>query len=153
MHWAQIGKTLFEVFRDENAPALDSTICEAVTHLQYYSGEFDVEWGNDVVYGKNKKWHNELIDDFNAWLKKYNYDPCDTNLSLGYLPLGQIPLQQTFGTTNEIQIRSILSKYLDIYKIEVDDVYNIYDYCWTDFNYKQMQIDMMRPGYDYNSRR
>ena len=153
MHWAQIGKTLFEVFRDENAPALDSTMCAAITHLQYYSGEFDVEWGNDVVYGKNKKWHNELIDDFNAWLKKYNYDPCDTNLSLGYLPLGQIPLQQTFGTTNEIQIRSILSKYLDIYKIEVDDVYNIYDYCWTDFNYKQMQIDMMRPGYDYNSRR
>ena len=33
MHWTQIGKTLFEVFRDEGAPKLDSTVCEAITIL------------------------------------------------------------------------------------------------------------------------
>jgi hypothetical protein len=51
MHWTQIGKTLFEVFRDEDAPKLDSTVCDAITQLQYYSGEFDIEWGSDMIYG------------------------------------------------------------------------------------------------------
>jgi len=36
MHWTQIGKTLIEVFRDEDAPDLDEATCEAITHLQYY---------------------------------------------------------------------------------------------------------------------
>ena len=32
MHWTQIGKTLMEVFRDEHAPKLTDTVCEAITH-------------------------------------------------------------------------------------------------------------------------
>jgi len=47
----------------------------------------------------------------------------------------------------------MLSNHLDIYKIEVDGVTNTFDYCWSDYNYKQMQIDIMKPGYDYSSRR
>jgi hypothetical protein len=152
MHWTQIGKTLFEVFRDEGATKLTDTVCEAITHLQYYSGEFDVEWGNDVVYGKNHHWHNKLMDDFRQWLIDNNFNPDDLKLSLGHLNLGQVELQKSFGTTDEIQIRNILSDYLDIFKIEVDGVSNTFNYCWTDLNYKQMQIDMMKPGYDYSSR-
>jgi hypothetical protein len=152
MHWTQIGKTLFEVFCDEGAPELTATVCEAITELKYYSGEFDVEWGNDVVYGKNRQWHNKLIDEFKQWLINNNFDPNDLKLSLGYLSLGNVELQKSFGTTDEIQIRNILSNYLDIFKIEVDGVSNTFNYCWTDLNYKQMQIDMMRPGYDYSSR-
>jgi len=152
MHWTQIGKTLFEVFRDEGATKLTDTVCEAITHLQYYSGEFDVEWGNDVVYGKNHHWHNKLMDDFRQWLIDNNFNPDDLKLSLGHLNLGQVELQKSFGTTDEIQIRNILSNYLDIFKIEVDGVSNTFNYCWTDLNYKQMQIDMMKPGYDYSSR-
>jgi len=34
MHWCQIGKTLMEVYRDEGAPELTDTVCEAITHLQ-----------------------------------------------------------------------------------------------------------------------
>ena len=40
MHWTQIGKTLFEVWRDENAPHLSETVCETINSLEYYSGEF-----------------------------------------------------------------------------------------------------------------
>jgi hypothetical protein len=49
MHWAQIGKTLFEVWRDEGAPDLTDTVCKAINSLEYYSGEFDIEWGKDVT--------------------------------------------------------------------------------------------------------
>ena len=108
MHWAQIGKTLFEVFRDEGAPELTDTVCEAITHLEYYSG---------------------------------------------YLPVGQVDLLRSFGTDDKFAIWDKLSKYLDIYKIEINGISAVFDYCWSDANYKQMQIDMMKPGYDYSSGR
>jgi hypothetical protein len=152
MHWTQIGKTLYEVFRDENAPELTGTVCDAITELRYYSGEFDVEWANDVVYGGENQWHNEEQDRFRQWLLDNNRDPNDTTLSLGYLSIGQVDLIGSFGTTDYQKIWDMLSDHLDIYSIEVDGIRNMFDYCWSDNNYKQMQIDIMKPGYDYSSR-
>ncbi len=154
MHWAQIGKTLFEVFRDEAAPELTDTVCEAITHLEYYSGEFDIEWAADMVYNDpTTPWHTEEQNKFHKWLINNNLDPNDPKLSLGYLPIGQVDLMKSFNTTDKFQIWSLLEKHLDIYKIEVDGISNAFDYSWTDHNYKQMQIDMMKPGYDYSSSR
>lgn len=153
MHWTQIGKTLYEVFRDEGAPELTDTVCEAITELKYYSGEFDVEWGNDVVYGGPHQWHNIEQDQFKKWLTENGKNPTDPTLSLGYLPLAQVDLVGSFGTNNGETIWNILSNYLDIYRIEVDGVSNTFEYSWADAGYKQMQIDMMRPGYDFSSRR
>lgn len=155
MHWAQIGKTLFEVFRDEGAPELTDTICEAITHLKYFSGEFDVEWGLDVVSGEGSRhfWHVEQQKLFKEWLIKNNLDPNDESLSLGYLPIGKIDLEKSFATLDHFKIWDILSSHLDIYSIRVEDTIAYYDYCWTDNNYKKMQIDMMKPGYDYSSSR
>lgn len=153
MHWTQIGKTLFEVFRDEGAPELTDTVCEAITHLRYYSGEFDVEWGNDVVYDGPHPWHAVEIDQFATWLQNNGLNIQDPKLSCGYLPIGQVDLFRSFGTQDGEPIWKILSTHLDIYKIEVDGVSNTFDYSWADDNYKQMQIDMMRPGYDFSSSR
>lgn len=152
MHWAQIGKTLFEVFRDEGAPELTDTVCEAITHLEYYSGEFDIEWGKDVTSISGFTWHDKEQQAFNAWLIKNNLNPKDPKLSLGYLPIGCVDLERSFNTIDMVAIRDILSRYLDIFSIEIDGVKNTFDYVWSDSNYKQMQIDMMRPGYDYSSR-
>jgi hypothetical protein len=150
MHWAQIGKTLMEVFRDEGAPKLTDTVCEAITHLQYYSGEFDVEWGNDVVYGKDHPWHDNAIDLFREWLIANGRDPSDINLSLGHLPLGQVDLLSSFGTQDYQAIWNILGDHLDIYSVEIDGIRASYDYCWSDADYEQQQIDKMKPGYDYS---
>lgn len=153
MHWAQIGKTLYEVFRDEGAPELTDTVCESITELKYYSGEFDVEWGNDVVYGGPHPWHNTEQENFRDWLHRNGKDYKDPDLSLGYLPIAQVDLQKSFGTTDYRIIWDVLSNHLDIYKIEVDGVSNTFEYSWADPDYKQMQIDIMRPGYDFSSRR
>lgn len=152
MHWTQIGKTLFEVFRDEDAPELTDTVCEAITELKYYSGEFDVEWGNSVYLNGPFPWHNDEQNRFKEWLIKNKRDPADSSLSLGYLPIGQIDLS-VFNTSDPVKIREILGRYLDIYKIQVDEVSNIFNYCWTDQDYKQKQITQMIPGYDYSSGR
>jgi hypothetical protein len=152
MHWAQIGKTYFEVFRDENAPELTETVCEAITQLQYYSGEFDVDWGLDMVYGESSTyWHTKQQDEFRQWLIKNNLDPNNPTLSNGHLLIGNIELKKNFGTDNHFEIWDILSSHLDIYSVEVDGIKQVYDYCWSDRNYKQIQIDMMKPGYDYSS--
>lgn len=154
MHWTQIGKTYYEVFRDEGAPELTNTVCEAITNLEYYSGEFDVEWGNDIVYGSaSNKWHTEEQDLFRSWLHKNGKNYKDPKLSCGYLPIGQVDLSGSFGTIDYKTIWDILGNHLDIFKIEVDGISSSFEYSWTDANYKQMQIDIMKPGYDFSSRR
>ena len=152
MHWTQIGKTLFEVFRDEGAPELDQTVCEAISQLQYYSGEFDIEWGADITYDPKYPFHTVLMDRFYAWLEKNGLDKNNPDLCLGYLPIGEVELMNSFGTCDQFEIWRQLSSHLDIYSIEVDGVSNTFDYCWSDRDYKQQQIDMMRPGYDHSSR-
>ena len=164
MHWTQIGKTLFEVWRDEGAPRLNvgndptdisignGATCEAITALKHYSGEFDIEWGNSIILNDKYWWHVREQDEFIDWLKNNGLDPSNKQLSLGYLPIGEVELQKSFGTTDAFAIWDILSQHLDIYSIEVDGIKNTFDYCWTDPDYKQQQINMMRPGYDHSSR-
>ena len=152
MHWTQIGKTLFEVFRDEGAPELTSTVCEAITSLRFYSGEFDVEWGNSVTMAGDNPWHTKEQVAFHEWLAKNNQDRTDPSLSLGYLPIAQVELKQSFGTENGEDIWKILGNYLDIYCVEVDGVSQTFDYCWSDSDYKAQQINQLRPGYDFQLR-
>jgi len=142
MHWCQIGKTLMEVFRDEHAPKLTDTVCEAITHLQYYSGEFDVEWGKDVTY-TTAPWHKTEIDDFNAWLSSNNFDPNDTNLSSGYLKIGEVDLLNSFGQNDAQDIWKQMGNYLDIYKIECGSNSATYDYHWSDVDHTQRQIESL----------
>lgn len=153
MHWAQIGKTLYEVFRDEGAPELTETVCSAITHLGYYSGEFDVEWGNDVTYPGKQPWHAQEQEAFRKWLKQNGLSHTDPKLSCGYLPIGQVDLKNSFGTENYQEIWNILGEHLDIYKIEVDAVTATFDYCWSDSDYETNQINRMRPGYEFHSRK
>lgn len=150
MHWCQIGKTLFEVWRDEHAPNIDKTTCDAITELQYYSGEFDIEWGKSVTY--KDAWHNAEQDQFKAWLEKQGYDSSDNaGLSLGYLSLGHIDLHSSFGTTMFEPIIDIMGDYLDIYKIEVDGISATYNYHWSDWDWREQQIKFLIPGYRHSS--
>jgi len=144
MHWCQIGKTLMEVYRDEGAPELTDTVCEAITHLQYYSGEFDIEWGNDVMYDMRSPWHCAEIDGFESWLKENNLDPHNPKLSLGHLKLGEVDLLNSFGTTNAQDIWKQMGDYLDIYKIECGTASATYDYHWRDADHEQRQLESLR---------
>ena len=153
LHWTQIGKTLYEVFRDEQGVDIDRATCNAITHLRYYSGEFDIEWAKDVCFNGPRAWHNKEISAFGIWLEKNGFDPTDTQYNFGYHPVGQVALQESFGSVDCQQVWPILSKYLDIYSISAGDAAAVYDYTWTDPDYYQQQIKRLKPGYDYSSRR
>lgn len=143
MHWCQIGKTYFEVFRDEGAPKLTDTVCEAITDLKYYSGEFDIEWGRDVVRGGDQPWHDNQMDEYYAWLTDNGKDITDPKLSLGYLPLGQVDVLSSFGTTDPDQIWDMMSPLLNIYIIEVDGVPYYFDYTVDDEDYENVQMQAL----------
>jgi len=149
LHWAQIGKTQFEVFRDEDGQDIDAATCSAINSLKFYSGEFDVEWGRDVTE-KTYHWHAQEQQAFREWLTRNGMDYNDPKLSLGYIKIGQVNLEKSFGTEDFFEILKKLSRHLDIYQIHADDVTGTFDYVWSDDNYKQMQIDFLRPGYDWS---
>ena len=153
LHWSQIGKTLFEVFRDENGVDIDQATCDAITHLRYYSGEFDIEWAQDVCYNGRRAWHTKEVSEFKEWLVRNNFSLTDSQYNFGYHPVGQVALKESFGTTDCQEVWPILSKYLDIYSISAGAATAIYDYTWTDADYYQQQIQRLKPGYDYSSSR
>jgi hypothetical protein len=151
LHWAQVGKTQFEVFRDEHGADIDAATCSAINSLKFYSGEFDVEWGRDINE-TNHNWHSKEQTEFREWLTRNGFDYNDPKLSLGHIKLGQINLEKSFGTQDFFEIIKQLSGHLDIYQIKTGDVTGTFDYVWSDDNYKQMQIDFLRPGYDWSKR-
>jgi hypothetical protein len=131
MHWAQIGKTLFEVFNDENAPDITATTCEAITHLKYYSGEFDIEWGR-TLNRNTYPWHDQKLNEFDLWIRKCGFDPDNEDLSLGYLPIGQVEIESSFGTTDPYEVWKILGNHLNIHSINCNGLKRVYDYTWRD---------------------
>lgn len=155
MHWTQIGKTLMEVYNDENAPDLNvgsdptdisvgaGSTCEAINSLKFYSGEFDIEWAKDVTYNSSP-WHRAHIDGFYSWLDRNGVDYTNPKLSLGYLPIASVNIKSSFGTDNIQEVWKILGDHLDIYKIEVNGNVATYDYNWSDDNYTQKQISLLK---------
>ena len=151
LHWAQVGKTQFEVFRDEHGRDIDEATCSAINSLKFYSGEFDVEWGRNINES-NHEWHCKEQIEFKAWLERNGFDWNDPKLSLGHVKIGQVNMEKSFGSADFFEIIKQLSNHLDIYQIKTDSVTGTFDYVWSDDNYKQMQIDFLRPGYDWSKR-
>lgn len=151
LHWTQIGKTIYEVYHDEKGVDISDAVCDAITHLRYYSGEFDVEWAQDVVFCGSHPWHTKKMTEFREWLHRNRFDAQNTEYNYGYHPVGQVELQSSFGTTNFLEVWPILSNHLDIYKIEAGNITATYDYAWTDTGYYQQQINRLKPGYDHSS--
>lgn len=156
MHWAQIGKTLFEVWRDEGAPQLNigsdptdisvgaGTTCEAINSLKYYSGEFDVEWANSVTDSPLYPWHVEQQSEYQQWLISNGIDITNPELSLGYLKIGQVDFDSSFNTSNYQEIWHTLGQHLDIYCIEVDGISCTYNYCWSDIDHEAQQKQTLK---------
>jgi len=149
LHWAQVGKTQFEVFRDEHGADIDAATCSAINSLKFYSGEFDIEWGRDINE-QNHPWHSKEQQQFREWLTRNGMDYNDPKLSLGYIKIGQVNLAKSFGTVDFTEILKKLSAHLDIYQIHADGVTGTFNYVWNDDNYKKMQIDFLKPGYDWS---
>ena len=151
LHWSQVGKTLFEVFRDEHAPKMTDTLCSEINHQKYYSGEFDIEWGQTIKEQTNE-FKKEEMDEYRTWLEQNNYDWEDPKLSLGYIKIGQVDLQRTFGSDATFtEIYEILSKNLNISNIKTMPLSTIeceYPYTLDSKDWQQIQMEGLKRGYE-----
>ena len=150
LHWSQIGKTLYEVFRDEGGTKIDEATCSAINHQKFYSGEFDIEWGQTITEVKDKFKKKEM-DKFREWLAENNYDWKDPTLALGYIKIGQVDLDDAFGTNVPFEkIYSKMSNNLNISKIKITGEHTVecdYPYTLESDNWKQIQLEGLRSGY------
>ena len=146
LHWSQIGKTLFEVFRDEQGAKLDEATCSSITHQKFYSGEFDIEWGQTVTESNNF-FKKEEMEAYRKWLEENNFDWDDPTLSLGYIKLGQVDLQHSFGSEKFLNVYKKISENLDIKSISVGDVRCDYNYTLNSSDWKSIQIQELKKGY------
>jgi hypothetical protein len=151
LHWSQVGKTLYEVFRDEHAPKMTDALCSEINHQKYYSGEFDVEWGQTITE-QQQDFKKEEMDEYRAWLKENGYEWENPKLSLGYIKIGQIDIQRTFGTNATIHdIHETMNSNLDITSIRTitgPSVETDYPYTLDSDNWKQIQIEGLKEGYE-----
>jgi len=102
LHWSQVGKTLYEVFRDEGGIKMDDATCSTINHQKYYSGEFDIEWGR-TIDEHTFDWKQQEMDEFREWLKLNKFDWQDPKLALGYAKIGQVDLAKSFGENHSFE--------------------------------------------------
>ena len=147
LHWSQVGKTLYEVFRDEHAPKMTDALCSEINHQKYYSGEFDIEWGATITEDHHD-FKKEEMDEYRAWLKDNNYDWEDPKLSLGYIKIGQVDLQRTFGASATFkEIYETMSNNLNITSIKTMSNRTIecaYPYTLDSDDWRQIQMEGLK---------
>ena len=148
LHWSQVGKTLYEVFRDEHAPKMTEALCSEINHQRYYSGEFDVEWGKTIT--EQDEFKKAEMDEYRTWLKDNGYDWEDSRLSLGYIKIGQVDLQRTSGTDASVEeIHRVMSDKLDIKSIRTiygTTIETDYQYTLDSMDWRQIQMEALSNG-------
>ena len=149
LHWSQVGKTLFEVFRDEHAPKMTEALCSEINHQKFYSGEFDIEWGNSITESSHDYKRQEMIA-YRQWLKENKFDWEDPRLSLGYIKLGQVDLESSFGDVSFSGVYGIMKEKLNISKIKIIGDINIehdFPYTLESSDWKQIQMEGLKSGH------
>jgi len=136
-----VGKHHWEVFSDEGR---DSKIGELVsTTLRSQTeaaGDFDIEWGQNPG---QFEWQKKKLDDFRSWLKANGFDPDDKSLTIGHPKVAQVNLSDSFSSSNHRDIWKALESHLDVYRIKTSHAVAVYDYCWSDSDYIQKQIEII----------
>ena len=153
LHWSQVGKTLFEVFRDEGAKKLDAVTCSSINHQRFYSGEFDVEWGK-TIDEETFEWKKKEMNHFRSWLDMNDYDWNDPDLALGYAKIGQVDMSAFGDDAGVIDVHNLLNGNLDIQGIRIISdtvVEQMYPYTLDSEDWQDLQKKALQPGYKNNN--
>jgi hypothetical protein len=69
-----------------------------------------------------------------------NFDPNDKSLTIGHPQVGQVDLEDSFGTTDYKKIWKILNTHLNVVEIQTSEAIATYSYHWSDTDYMEKQI-------------
>jgi len=134
---------------------MTEALCSEINHQKYYSGEFDVEWGQTITEQQDFK--KKEMDEYRTWLQENGYDWEDPKLSLGYIKIGQVDIKRTFGNNVSIQeIHKVMSNNLNIKSIRTiaePVVEQNYPYNLDSNDWKDIQMKGLEQGYESRSLR
>jgi len=127
---------------------MTEAMCSEINHQKYYSGEFDIEWGQTIT--ENNSFKKQEMTQFREWLKNNNFDWDDPKLSLGYIKLGQVDMETAFPQKPFLEIYDEMKNNLNIRKIYTtgDFVSCEYPYTLDSEDWKQIQIQGLKQGYE-----
>ena len=96
------------------------------------------------------------MDRYRKWLKENNYDWEDPKLSLGYIKIGQVDMKLGFQNKKFIEVYEMMKTNLNISSIHVIGMQsweNDFPYTLESDNWKQIQIEGLKRGYESRSMR
>lgn len=137
-----VGKHHWEVFQDEGRDSrIDELTTSSLRSQTEAAADFDIEWAKDT---RGHPWMQIRLDEFRTWLKRNGFDPDDPALTIGHPKIAQVNLSESFGNKNLFEIWDTLISHMDVYSVSVAGHTAIYDYCWQDHNYMQLQIQALK---------
>ena len=126
------------MFQDEGRNSrIDELTTSSLRAQTEAAGDFDIEWANNPG---NYHWQKKNLTDFRTWLIDNNFDPDDSELTIGHPQVGQVDLLRSFGTEDYQQIWHQLNTHLDVHAVRTSTASAVYEYCWSDADYMEKQI-------------
>lgn len=138
-----VGKDHWEVFCDEDGSDIDDLTTSTLKPQTEAAGDFDIEW---AVNPKDHEFQQTQLKEFQNWLIRNNFDPEDKSLTIGHPQVGQVDLEKSFPDSSRDGIWNFLNNFLDVYSIRTSDASIKYDYHWSDKNYAEQQIQILKDG-------
>ena len=139
-----VGKHHWEVFHDEGRDSrIDELTTSSMRAQTEAAGDFDIEWARDPA---QYHWQIKNLAEFREWLIVNGFDPENKALTIGHPKVAQVDLLKTFGTKDPEAIWSKLNDYLDVYKITTSQASAIYNYHWSDTDFRDRQIQCITQG-------
>jgi hypothetical protein len=113
LHYCEVGKQVLDAYfnKDEVVGG------DNVRPLQYASANFDIFFGRPT----QSVFELEFKKDFNAWLIKQGLDPRDPKLSVGYLKVGELIIDNRLKFLSRADFLSFISGHLDVRLVKVHD--------------------------------
>ena len=144
--YCQIGKIHWEAFVDGDEHIDDS----GISGLKYVSGEITVDFGTET---SGRPEHQRTINEYAKWLESHGLNIEDKSLAHGWLHVATVDYTpyEKMGM-NQQQMHEYLSKFLDIYKVQIveDGVVvaeSTYDYHWNKSDYEAQLKAELFPTY------
>jgi hypothetical protein len=133
-----VGKHHWEVFQDEGRDSRVNELTTSTLRSQTEAaGDFDIEWANNPG---DYEFQKQSLRDFRAWLLANGFDPEDPALTIGHPQVGQVRLEQSFGSSSYSEIWRAIGQHPDVYSLRTSRSYRAYDYRWSDADFAQRQI-------------
>ena len=96
------------------------------------------------------------MDEYREWLKEKGFDWNDTKLALGYIKVGQIDMKLAFQDKPFLEVYEEMKDNLNIKSIHIigsRSYENEYPYTLESNDWKQIQMEGLRAGYESYSMR